>query len=137
MIEIAEQSGVNVVFADFGEHKEKVAGYCDFRSSRLYVNHEERRVRQNFTIAHELGHWLLHKDLFENDPDKHVVLPRFSKPDTNDPLELEANTFAANLLVPDRLLRPVASGFVQIKTLMRLFDVSRTMMEWRLWELRQ
>src|SRR5690606_28199437 len=78
--EIAENNGVNVVFADFGEHSEKVSGFCDFNARRLYVNADDTTERQSFTIAHELGHWLLHREAFLAEPDKYPVLPRFSEP---------------------------------------------------------
>lgn len=129
VLEIAERNGVNVVFADFGEHSESVSGFCDFGNSRLYVNSEDRPERQSFTMAHELGHWILHREIFTNNPELYPVLPRFNDPDTNDPLEKEANKFAACLLVPKRLLRPVREA--PISALTSVFGVSRTMMEFR------
>ena len=128
--EIAESNGVNVVFADFGEHAEDVSGLCDFRSNRIYVNKFDSVERQTFTMAHELGHWLLHKDIFLADPDRYPVLPRFSDPNRNDPLEKEANKFAACLLVPERLLKPVRGA--PVSALAKSFGVSRLMMEFRL-----
>ncbi|AUQ49920.1 hypothetical protein PhaeoP83_01646 [Phaeobacter inhibens] len=128
--EIAESSGVNVVFVDFGEHAESVSGLCDFNAARIYVNRDDSTERQTFTMAHELGHWLLHRDIFINDPDAYPVLPRFAKPDSKNPLEKEANKFAACLLVPNRLLRPVKDAPVAV--LARIFGVSRLMMEYRL-----
>ena len=127
--EIAEQNGVNVVFADFGKHAETVAGFCDFKAKRLYVNAMDQAVRQSFTIAHELGHWLLHRAIFEGEPAKYPVLPRFTEPNQNDPLEKEANKFAASLLVPKRLLLPVRGA--SVAALAEIFGVSRTMMEFR------
>ncbi len=128
--EIAESSGVNVVFADFGEHSESVSGLCDFRSARIYVNKFDGIARQTFTMAHELGHWLLHKEVFLADPEKYPVLPRFSSPDYSDLYEKEANKFAACLLVPDHLLRPVRGA--SVAALADAFGVSRLMMEYRL-----
>lgn len=125
--EIAEQSGVNVVFADFGKHSETVAGFCDFKARRLYVNSKDPSVRQSFTIAHELGHWVLHRDEFLRDPSKYPVLPRFAEPNQDDPFEKEANKFAACLLVPSRLLAPVKGA--PVAKLAEMFGVSRTMME--------
>lgn len=130
VLEIAEQNGVDVVIADFGENSAKVAGFCDFKNAKIYVNVGDRVDRQSFTIAHELGHWMLHKDIFINEPDRYPVLPRFSSPNREDPLEKEANKFAACLLVPERLLRPVKD--VPISELARIFGVSRTMMEFRI-----
>jgi len=53
-------------------------------------------VRQRFTIAHELGHALLHADdhydrEFRRDPNSATA---------TDPSEMDANAFAASLLMP-------------------------------------
>jgi len=128
--EIAESNGVDVVFANFGDAAEKVAGFCDFGAAKLYVNARDPLNRQTFTIAHELGHWMLHRDLFKADPEKYQVLPRFQRTEKNDAYEQEANAFAAALLVPTRLLRPVKSA--PVAQLAQIFGVSRQMMEIRL-----
>jgi len=130
--EIAEQSGVEVVFTSFGESSDRVAGFCDFDARRLYVNETDILTRQMFTMAHELGHWILHRDYFDDFPSSYNVLPRYSRPREN-PLEREANIFAANLLAPSRLLRPVRDAGVA--RLADLFGVSRQMMELRLREI--
>lgn len=128
--EIAENNGVNVVFAGFGVNSEAVSGFCDFEQKRLYVNRDDSTQRQMFTMAHELGHWMLHRDFFLANPDNYPVLPRFSDPNKNDPMEKEANKFAACLLVPLRLLRPVRGA--SVSALANTFGVSQTMMEYRL-----
>ena len=63
--------------------------------------------RRRFTIAHELGHWRLHRDA-----DKRAVFCRSGSiaPDTQTrtvlpPAEDEANVFAAAVLMPARLVR--------------------------------
>ena len=131
VVEIAEGNGVNVVFATFGARSDEIAGYCDFTKKKLFVNTRDPAHRQSFTIAHELGHWIMHRDIFLNNPAKYPVLARFSRPSSN-PLEKEANTFAAHLLVPERLLKPVSSPLVSPTELANIFFVSRTMMEIRL-----
>jgi Zn-dependent peptidase ImmA (M78 family) len=132
--EIAELSGVDVVFASFGSSNEKVAGFCDFANAKLYVNATDPTVRQTFTIAHELGHWVLHKKYFDAHPDEYDILPRYQTPYENDAFEKEANFFAASLLVPKRLLKPVIDA--PISSLASAFGVSRTMMEYRLKNVR-
>jgi Zn-dependent peptidase ImmA (M78 family) len=134
VLEIAERSGVDVVFADMGPHADVVAGFCDFAAAKLYVNRADIPNRQSFTIAHELGHWLLHRDLFKAHPEKYPVLPRFQSTDKNNPVEQEANFFAANLLVPARLLKPVSNA--PVAALAGAFKVSRTMMEYRVKNVR-
>ena len=128
--EIAEEQGVDVVFATFGEFGDRVAGFCDFDQGKLYVNAEDKFEGQTFTIAHELGHWILHRQFFEADPESYQILPRFQQTPTGDAFELEATLFAVNLLVPQWLLEPVKHATVA--TLSELFLVSRTMMEYRL-----
>ena len=130
VLEIAENSGVDVVFADFAEFNDDVAGFCDFNGAKLYVNANDYRNRQTFTIAHELGHWILHRDLFKDNPEEYPILMRYQAPDNNNPYEKEANFFAANLLVPTRLLVPVKE--LPPIRLAEIFSVSRIMMEHRL-----
>ena len=134
VIEIAESNGVDIVFAGFGDHNSVVAGLCDFENARLYVNKDDIEVRQYFTIAHELGHWLLHRDIFMSYPERYPVLPRFQNAEEHDPLEQEANCFAANLLVPKRLLKPVKLAPVSV--LANIFKVSKTMMDFRIRNVR-
>lgn len=130
VLEIARSCGVDVIFWDFANYNNQVAGLCDFKTARLLVNSDDPASRQKFTIAHELGHWLLHKDYFLDHEDEYPVLLRQQKPDTSDPREQEANHFAAHLLVPTHLLMPVKS--VPSEILARVFGVSALMMGIRL-----
>jgi Zn-dependent peptidase ImmA (M78 family) len=71
------------------------------------VNTQHAPVRQNFTIAHELGHFLLH-DHEEQIHVDHEFRVRFrrnalSSEGTNQ-AEREANFFAASLLMPTEFL---------------------------------
>lgn len=134
VLEIAESNGVDVVFAGFGELTDKVSGFCDFKAAKLFVNEADQLNRQLFTIAHEFGHWMLHRPIFEADPDRYPVLPRFSDPNRDDVLEKEANCFAANLLVPEKLLKPIKNA--PVAALASAFGVSVTMMEFRLKNVR-
>ncbi len=126
---IAEENGVDVVFADFGKHTDTVAGFCDFKQAKLFVNRKDKADRQSFTIAHELGHWLLHRDLFISHPERYPMLLRVADTNKTDPLEREANHFAANLLVPEHLLEPIKNA--PITMLAKAFGVSPTMMGFR------
>jgi Zn-dependent peptidase ImmA (M78 family) len=129
VLEIAERSGVDVVFIDFEDLDEAVAGYCDFEQECIFVNMNDQPTRQTFTMAHELGHWILHRQYYLSNPEKYPVLPRYGSPDNTNPMEKEANHFAAHLLVPDRLLKPVIDA--PVTKLARVFMVSRLMMEYR------
>jgi Zn-dependent peptidase ImmA (M78 family) len=127
--EIAERNGVQVVFGTFGEFSDKIAGYCDFSESKIVVNDDDNHGRKMFTVAHEFGHWILHREFFVEHPENYAVLPRFQAPAQNS-FEQEANFFAAEILAPAKLLRPVKNAGVA--RLAALFGVSREMMEFRL-----
>lgn len=65
------------------------------------INIAHPPVRQRFTIAHEIGHARLHADdhydrEFRRDP---------SSATATDPDEIDANAFAANLLMPAHWIR--------------------------------
>ena len=118
------------MLVDFQRYDREVSGFCDFAERKLYANQNDSSARRSFTIAHELGHWVLHQDYFRRYPEKYPILPRFTMPNRMDPLEREANHFAANLLVPDRLLKQVWGA--PVARLARAFNVSIQMMEFRL-----
>lgn len=134
--EIAERNGVEVVLGDFGRNRDRVSGLCDFRKRKILVNSKDTFIRRRFTIAHELGHWILHRRLYEENPDGYRFLPRFRHTDDRGPSEREANCFAAHLLVPDRLLVPVV-GAATATELASIFEVTRTDMEYRIREVRR
>jgi Zn-dependent peptidase ImmA (M78 family) len=129
--EIVEGKGVDVEFVRFGTLGRQIAGLTKFDENKIYVNAEDAFNRQTFTIAHEFGHWVLHKSLFLEDPDRYQVLLRTPKGRNTNPLEKEANCFAANILVPTRLLRPV-KGIASKSELARMFAVSEETIEHRL-----
>ncbi len=91
-----------------------------YRKSGLCVigiNKNDNYLRQRFTVAHEVGHLLLHdKPVFI---DRHYTgeLPigvdeeqarKYQRDSMSsqavDPMEIEANRFAASLLMPDRFV---------------------------------
>ena len=75
------------------------------------VNTRQAPVRQRFTLAHELGHLLLH-DLDELHVD-HGFMVRLRSDLSSlglDEAEMEANRFAAELLMPTRLLKEDLEG---------------------------
>ena len=102
------------------------------------VNSGQSRVRQRFTIAHEFGHFLLHEGIREhvdhgyrvNYRDQESALAR-------DVEEIEANFFAASLLMPKRLLdaRDAVHAIdddLLVAALAKEFNVSRHAMSLRL-----
>ena len=105
---------------EFSGESEGVSGFYDPDEHAIYVNKHEYPLRQSFTIAHELGHALLHREWARTG--NYSVLMRDNGTDHGEPHEKEANSFAANLLVPRELLdkyRHLSEG-----DLSKLFAVS-------------
>jgi len=76
-------------------------GGISFETNTIFVNTsvEQHEGRYNFTIAHEIGHHVLHKELYDAlIDDRSKILCR---EDSHKPLiELQADRFAAALLMP-------------------------------------
>lgn len=102
---ILEHYGLGIKFIYFDAKYEHVAGYLNFSKKTIYVNAEDSGVRQAFTIAHELGHWLLHRNYLQDDDYAVLLRNTCSESNKTDYREREANAFAAHLLVPHNMLR--------------------------------
>lgn len=107
------------------------------------VNREHPEVRQRFTIAHEIGHFVLHRNQRDLFIDKAFVAFRDTRAAKGgDRSEVQANQFAAALLMPAELVKrelrdqviDIASEDV-IETLAKRFGVSNQAMIFRLGNL--
>lgn len=125
---------------------------CGSRSGfRIVVNARHSFERRRLSIAHEIAHYVLHRNEpdflpVEDCEDYGEVVPflplrgnSYRARDTrgqNQRLEMEANAFAACLLMPAHLIRKNASYRVgQIRTLARDFQVSFDAMRLRVDEI--
>jgi Zn-dependent peptidase ImmA (M78 family) len=81
--------------------------YRKDEQAAIVVNRRQNLPRQRFTIAHEIGHYLLHDKHGEIHVDRAFALKfrRGSMPVGSDPEEIQANAFAAALLMPKDLLK--------------------------------
>jgi len=131
--DIAKNYGLEVVDADFGEKLSNVAGFINPENRTIYLNSGNPENRKTFTIAHELGHWILHRDKLEKEPEKYAVLYRIPLGRLNqDPVESEANCFAANLLVPKTYLEKHIEKYSDVDQLANIFNVSTEVIGFRL-----
>jgi len=102
------------------------------------VNSTQSRVRQRFTIAHELGHFLLHEGIQHHVDHNYRVNFRSEVSSSATSVdEIEANFFAASLLMPRHFLDAVNAvdamdDDARVAELARAFDVSRHAMSLRL-----
>src|SRR6266516_5935935 len=75
------------------------------------VNESHYPNRQRFTLAHELGHFLLHGDSASVFIDASPVFFRDETSSEGSKLqEIEANAFAAELLMPESMLRDITQN---------------------------
>ncbi len=94
-----------------------------------YATHIDNPGFQNFSVAHELGHYYMpgHIDAVLRHGDVHESHAGFS---SDDPYELEADHFAAALLMPDALfraaIRTAGTGLAAVESLSELCVTSLT-----------
>ncbi len=80
----------------------KVSGFIKQTNgtTSICVNKLEPLPRKRFTVAHELGHYFLHSERLADG-----IVDALNRDGTVDPIENEANNFAANLLMPELTFR--------------------------------
>ena len=141
-LKVAKAIGLPVVADDLGPD---VSGLLIRRGKQLLVavQRSDPQTRRNFTVAHEIAHHVLGHQF---QPGEHVhvdkgnyISQRGPRSSTGiDPKEVEANQFAAALLMPSGLVREAAGRFgstlldSNVTELAILFRVSEQAMTIRL-----
>lgn len=102
----------------------------------IRINRHESKHRQRFTLAHEIAHYLLHKEnIVKAGGWSENVLLRSGQPEQ---IEYEANRLASDLVMPSDQLELATSEYVGpmtsevIEDLARKFGVSTAAMEIKL-----
>jgi Zn-dependent peptidase ImmA (M78 family) len=143
--QIAKKLGATVLQDDLDP---EVSGllYRRLGSTVIAVNRDQAETRRRFTIAHELGHFRLHdgRPLIVD----HVVRARINLRDHRSSLatnreEIEANRFAATLLMPPDFVHAQMHDVIKkglgelatIEALAKKFGVSPQAMGFRLTNL--
>jgi Zn-dependent peptidase ImmA (M78 family) len=137
---IANELGINIKPYDLGED---ISGVLVINNGKgtIGLNPTESNVRQRFSIAHELGHFVLHKE--NNDSlfvDKSYKIHfRNQESSTGEVrMEQEANAFAAAILMPKKELKSKIDELEidltedAIKRLAQMFNVSAISMTYRI-----
>ena len=133
ILEVAESYGLSVLETDLTDHP-GLSGVIDVEKQIIYLNKSDNPVHKRFTIAHELGHWILHREaLYQKDSSLAIYYRRPIGGETDDK-EKEANCFAANLLVPLEHLKPYYNKHYSCRDLSELFAVSQQVIGYRLQE---
>lgn len=133
---MARELGISVKLSTL---KPGISGNIRLEGDGQYViriNRHEIRERQRFTLAHEIAHFLLHRDEIERlGGIEDNVLYRSG---ASEQKEYEANRLAADLVMPQKniqseleTLGPLASDEA-IDQMAEIFQVSKAAMEVRL-----
>lgn len=93
--EIAKQKGIVVIYEELGS----ALGYYNSykRIKFIHINEDISDALARFVCAHELGHSILHPDANTPFMKKNTFL-------SVDRIEVEANTFAVELLLTDKAI---------------------------------
>lgn len=133
---LAEQLGVKVFLSTLPRGTSGQIGQenGDFV---IRINRHEAKHRQRFTLAHELAHYLLHREriVAEGGWTENVLLRAPNQPIQ---IEYEANRLASDLVIPSHLLAKATEDYAGpmtsevIDDLARRFGVSTAAMEIKL-----
>lgn len=104
---------------------------------KISVNKAHHYFRQRFTIAHELAHFLLHRDLIGEGVDdskayRSESYGNFHNTEIGPREEAQANRFAARLLIPKSKLGELVRVGDDVAEISRKFQVSPAAMKIRL-----
>jgi Zn-dependent peptidase ImmA (M78 family) len=147
--EVARKLGARVSYQPF---EDQLSGmlYREGSDVLIGINSAHSHARQRFTLAHEIGHLLLHKGrAVIVDKAMQQKLARVNQRDGTsskgtDLEEIQANKLGAALLMPRQLLikeaqrrisKPGVSIDFIVEELATLFQASSTAMEYRLVDL--
>ena len=112
------KEGIDAHIRELAENKYEIA-----------VNSQHSRTRQRFSMAHEFAHYQLHRDNLAAYAVGERILHRS---DERNLIEQQANTFAANLLMPEDLFRAeVSRTSGNITELAKRFNVSPLALRYR------
>lgn len=127
---IAKKFDLTVIEFDFSD---TISGVLKTQRKVIGVNKKHHPIRRRFTVAHELGHFLLGHELNKG---ADFVDDNFGKPISS---EREANLFASFLLMPKEWIKKRAKeqriDGQTIKKLAKEFEVSEQALTIRLLEL--
>ncbi len=131
---IAKSLGIGVYNADFTN--DSISGMLrrSGGETQILVNEVHAIERIRYTVAHELGHFDLHSGMTDSFVDTDLDFYR-READSDDPVkkrvEVQANMFAAALLMPRQLVIDAYNVSPHCALLAEMFFVSKSAMTFR------
>ncbi|ARZ63905.1 ImmA/IrrE family metallo-endopeptidase [Bacillus anthracis] len=114
--EIAKEKNIIVLFEDLGNTLGFYNTYKRFKF--IHINNQIDEITQRFVCAHELGHAVLH-------PKANTPFLRNQTFFSVDRLEIEANTFAVELLLTDNMISTYKDTHLSIQEVAEIHGVPR------------
>ncbi len=131
---IANSLGYHIKMFNPDPDQGVVSGMISSQDKRILINANDSYERQRFTIAHEIGHHILHFQYKNSDE----IYIDFRKPgNVNNPIkELQADEFAGCLLMPEEFFREawnITKG--HFKDMSLIFSISKAAIGMRAFNL--
>ena len=132
VVSLAKELGIAGVVK--GSMHSEVPGIIEKRDTGYFIvtNKAQPKARRRFTIAHELAHFLLHKEKIEDG----IAENSFYRSGLSNDDEVKANRLAADILMPsdkiEEFIDREGTAAVTLDNLSKTFDVSDSAMQVRL-----
>jgi Zn-dependent peptidase ImmA (M78 family) len=136
LIDILKSYGIEVADYDFGSESTAIMGAIKYPEPDkgverpvILVNKDKPRTNKTFTLAHEFGHYMLHKkegvkfrlDTYDYSSDNEGIIE-----------ETEANYFAGSILMPRDEVIELVNTTSRLDEIAKYFGVSRKALDVRL-----
>ena len=122
--EICRQKNIEIIYSDLEPDVRGVYQYFK-RKRMIHLNSDMSLVEQRCVLAHELGHVDMHQDY------NCVFLARYTY-GTKNQYEHQANVYAAELLLPDKILHQYHSYSYQQIAAVYGVSVELVMLKYRI-----
>lgn len=126
--EIAGYCNLTVKQGDFEDPD--IEGALDRNNRTVYLSENDPLDRKNFTLAHEIGHLKLHKDVNTELFFMHQLADLLAE--GGDEKEAAADEFAAALLVPEQPLKTLWKVNQDILKMAEIFGVPPMVVRYRI-----
>lgn len=122
IVKIANQLGIEVNSSNECDSffNASIEYFPEEKKFKILVNDSHSRNRVRFSIAHEIAHFILHKDQIINEK----TMTRSNQ--ENEAIEKEADELAGRLLIPDELLEE----FVNKNNIQKEKEITKDQLGW-------
>jgi Zn-dependent peptidase ImmA (M78 family) len=129
-VRVAQSLGVKVLDASLNEDVSGALVKKEGADPSILLSATDSRNRKRFTCAHELGHFIRRSD----EPEKYEYVDYRDQQSSTGTVEEErfANSFAANLLMPELLVKSLHEQGLPDFRMAKKFGVSQEAMQYRL-----